>query len=588
MNPAFRAAFACIVLVTVAIADMVAAAPAMAEPTFGGPPHDDVRAAARTYHDDCSTTANRLTVPQLVALVLAPTFGETGAPDTESPSPMTLSRYDLQESLHSYGSSDNWRRAFWHPGVGAWQWDDASAVGLTAAERIRTGVVADHTTAVIAARWCNSPSFSTVWAPWYACNPSNGQSPCREAYTRIRAGELDRDVDVGSRGGMSRHQCVRGTLARRFSCWFVDPARARGFDGFAVPEWGRSPVTTPFLNWGTATHQRRLWLMGDSGYGRHISASLRRGLDSRGNLTWGRGTKVCDFTRRVGPCDPMPTSGARMEVRQITRSQHPVSGDFDGDGHGDIIWHGRGSVPDSIWWGRTQGFRKRSLHIAGSYRPVAGDFNGDGRDDVLWHGPGTDRDRLWWGGRDRFDKTRLAVRGRYRPVAGDFDGDGFDDILWYGRHLDNDWLWSGRPSGFRARRVRIPYIVRLAVGDFDGDGRDDLLLHGRGSRVDQVWYGTRRRTSFQVLELTRDAAYRPFVADFGGDGRDDIVWYAPDGADAIWRGTPGRGFRGVRPFPSIRGDYRVVTGDFNGDGRGDAFLHRPGVAMDAVWWGTGR
>lgn len=53
-----------------------------------------------------------------------------------------------------------------------------------------------------------------------------------------------------------------------------------------------------------------------------------------------------------------------------------VSGDPDGDGHDDILWHGAGN--DSIWLGRPT----QDMHL--NRTPVAGDFNGDSRADVHW------------------------------------------------------------------------------------------------------------------------------------------------------------------------------------------------------------
>ncbi|HYF46925.1 MAG TPA: hypothetical protein VD926_11985, partial [Acidimicrobiales bacterium] len=146
------------IAVTLALAAVLAAgtaAPASAGPTFGSEPLDDVRHWA-AEEARCGLTPNKLT-----ALMLAPVFPETGAPSGTSPSPMTLSRWDDQPGLHSFGTTSGQPRAFWHPGVGVWQLD-ASGMGsrLTAAQGIDTFVAARHVAATIAARWCDEPTMA--------------------------------------------------------------------------------------------------------------------------------------------------------------------------------------------------------------------------------------------------------------------------------------------------------------------------------------------------------------------------------------------------------------------------------------------
>ncbi|MBY5161211.1 FG-GAP-like repeat-containing protein [Salsipaludibacter albus] len=575
-----------VALVLAAVVALLPAAPAAADQTFGDGPLDVVLDAAATYHDDCATPANRLTVGELAALVLAPSFPETGAPTTQAPAPMTLSRWDDQSALYSYGDRTSWQKAFWHPGIGAWAWDDASLQGFSASDRIDASFIADFTTAFIARRWCTSPSFSTVWAPWYACR----NNTCKTIYDQLVDGSgrlvgVDVDSSVARRGGMEAHTCTLGTSST-FRCWYVDPARAQGYRGFAVAAFGPSPVTAPFLGWRDSQREHRHWLRGDTGYSRDIRASLPLGRNSRnGDLAWATGSELCDLTRGVGRCDPLPPPGMDLEVTAVSGGYVPLSGDFDGDGADDVLWYGPGSDDDALWRGDSGDFTYVPIDVVGTYDPRVGDFDGDGRDDVFWYGPGSDPDWLWYGTSTGFASVATSVVGTYDPVVGDFDADGADDVLWYAPGGGRDYVWPGRSGRRFASHVRVTVggdFVPLP-GDFDGDGHGDVFWYGPGDDPDGLWYG-RGRGSFADRDISVRGTYEPTTGDLDADGRTDVLWNAPGSAvDPLWLGRAD-GFTEPQPRPRITSRYRVFTGDFDGSGGDDVFFHRPGSDYDAVWW----
>jgi hypothetical protein len=143
-------------------------------------------------------------------------------------------------------------------------------------------------------------------------------------------------------------------------------------------------------------------------------------------------------------CPPRP----RPERLTVRGTYTPISGDFNGDGNGDILWYGPGEAADSLWYGGPgQGqFAYLPTTVKGTYTPISGDFNGDGNGDILWYGPGEAADSLWYGGpgQGQFAYLPTTVKGTYTPISGDFNGDGNGDILWYGPGEAYDTIWFGR------------------------------------------------------------------------------------------------------------------------------------------------
>jgi serralysin len=137
--------------------------------------------------------------------------------------------------------------------------------------------------------------------------------------------------------------------------------------------------------------------------------------------------------------------------------------DFNGDGNGDILWrHSSGTITN--WLGTdTGGFAYNDANIF-AYTPTewqiagTGDFDGDGNGDILWrHTSGTVTD---WLGTDSggfiYNDTYIF---KYAPTewqiagTGDFNGDGNDDLLW--RHNSGtvtDWLGTDA-GGFTDNRA---------------------------------------------------------------------------------------------------------------------------------------
>ena len=282
--------------------------------TYGGGAVDAIVAAAAPYERlDCG-----LDRYALAAMMMAPSFSESGAPVNQAPSPMTLSRWDTQPALWAFGDPGTaYQQAFWHPGIGLWQFDSAGFWDLTAADAIDVAIAAPVAAQVMSSRFCASSSTDRVakmryaWAPWYGC--SSGSAPCLEVYNLLydasgpRLRNVVRDETVTARGGMEMRTC-RIQKIGTVPCGFVDPARAQGYAGFAHPTGAPTPISAPFYVFRANDREYRYWLPKDSGYAKTVAASKPVRSDARKSLTWSiveqTGETLCDETTGTGVCAP--------------------------------------------------------------------------------------------------------------------------------------------------------------------------------------------------------------------------------------------------------------------------------------------
>jgi hypothetical protein len=242
---------------------------------------------------------------QLAAMMMAPIYPETGASGEQAPSPMTLSRWDTQSALWAFGDRNTpYQRAFWHPGVGMWQFDSAGGWNLTAANAISTGTSAQQAAATMAQRWCANPSRSYVWGPWYGC----AGGVCESIYHNIFDGTYLRNITldpaVTRDGGMETRSCRFGSSI--VTCHLVDPAHAQGAKGWASPGAGPTPISAPFYVLNVGGREMRVWLRVDTGYAVNVSADKPVTANARTSLQWSTSTTLCDLTTTRGDCAAGP------------------------------------------------------------------------------------------------------------------------------------------------------------------------------------------------------------------------------------------------------------------------------------------
>jgi protein kinase-like protein/phospholipase A2-like protein/VCBS repeat protein len=305
------------------------------------------------------------------------------------------------------------------------------------------------------------------------------------------------------------------------------------------------------------------------------------------------------------------------------RSMKALTGDFNGDGHADIMKfdaRNSGSGQYGLWVGLSDGTkfdttRWATLYTGPRMKVLAGDFNGDGRTDVMQFDvakKGTSQVGMRIGVSDG-TKFNIASWGTWNAssqmevLAGDFNGDSRTDVL----NIDvpdsgtsQSGLWVGLSDGTKFDIARwatwgANSRIKVLAGDFNGDGRTDVMrfdVPERGTSQQGLWVGLSDGTKFNTARWATwdtNSQMKVLAGDFNGDGRTDVMRFDVPASGVsplgLWVGiSDGMKFYTAR-WATDHADplMKVLAGDFNGDGRTDVMkfdFPAPGTSQDDLWF----
>lgn len=264
-----------------------------------------------------------------------------------------------------------------------------------------------------------------------------------------------------------------------------------------------------------------------------------------------------------------PTRGARFN-------------DVDHDGKSDLKWYSSsggeyGGGRFAYWlMNGSQLTSSKAISLLYGNTPLAtGDFNGDGHMDVLWKFTASNGVFLHMGYGTSFSGVymRPYPTGWTMVGTGDVDGDGKTDLIWSKGNEIAEWLMNG--IGFTSYLQTLPAGWRyIGIGDFDDDLKSDLLLTN-GSAM-QMW------TTFNNGSFA-DATTHAYpsrwtllgTGDVDGDGMADLLWRDNSHTHFAYWIMVGSQLSKSWEI-AVTPQWKLGTsGDFNGDG-----------LLDLVWYNT--
>jgi uncharacterized membrane protein len=227
--------------------------------------------------------------------------------------------------------------------------------------------------------------------------------------------------------------------------------------------------------------------------------------DGKSDILWYHGASGRVNTWLLDGTGVIANPDLSWQVAASTGWQAKGVGDFNSDGNADVLWYHPATGRVNTWLldGTSvianPDFSWTVLGSTGWQLKGTGDFNSDGHTDLLWHHPGSGRVNTWLldgtsvVANPDFSWTVLGSTGWQLKGTGDFNGDGHTDLLWHhpGSGRVNTWLLDGTSvianPDFAWNVPGASGWVLEGTGDFNQDGHTDLLWRQRSSGRVNTW-----------------------------------------------------------------------------------------------------
>ena len=267
------------------------------------------------------------------------------------------------------------------------------------------------------------------------------------------------------------------------------------------------------------------------------------------------------FAKQLNQATPLSLASADFDEDGVP----DLVGGFDSDGHGFVsLWRGRDrSVSQITRETKTQG-SEATVSDEAFFQPAvvlqfqtkndfigAGDFDADGHADIVTGSyGGTVLYYLSGDGHGRFKQPqqRELSGSLRRLITGDLNrADGLTDLVVgvTGPTGDRILVFEGPNGAMNAQpeTFKSPApIIALTLGDLDGDqmkdiavglGSELLVIHGRDRKLS---LGAKQRTSVKEASVEKASLKAPLSAlaagDFTGDGKSDLAYI--NGRGDLW------------------------------------------------------
>lgn len=282
----------------------------------------------------------------------------------------------------------------------------------------------------------------------------------------------------------------------------------------------------------------------------------------------------------VAPTFPVgPNGGLNSKPVSI------ATGDFNGDGHLDVVTANSDAAFISILMGNGDGSFAPSDDMNIGQTPVfvrATDVNGDGKLDLVTANKSFDSISVLIGNGDGTFQSaaNFSTGTNSGPVAldvGDLNGDGHPDLAIADGGSNTISILLGDGTGNFAPGSTATVNsgpTSVAIGDFNGDGHPDLAsVSGGSSHLDINLNNGSGTFASAVNYATGFCANGVTVGDFNGDGKVDVavacVFPSGDGVSVLL----GNGNGTFQSFVSYNAGNQtpgyITTADINGDGKTD-------------------